>query len=180
MTSILSVASPHSVSHTSIRLTDLCPITSHSSIRDELGMTSLGMTSPSGEVREALRASLGWGFSFASADPLAVRCLVAHPRDAARLAEWLVRALPPLSPAPRPVPAAERGLKQASDAASTDLETLLERELGFGRAAQLLGEAGQGTPQGPELDEVCELQQVRPTVGEHDKLLRYCDLRWQY
>ncbi|KAG6596069.1 inactive serine/threonine-protein kinase lvsG [Phytophthora cinnamomi] len=55
------------------------------------------MASPRRDVREALRASLGWNFSFASSEPAAARYLVAHPKDCARLAEWLVCELPTLA-----------------------------------------------------------------------------------
>ncbi|KAF1774627.1 WD40-repeat-containing domain [Phytophthora cactorum] len=99
------------------------------------------MASPRPDVREALRASLGWDFSFASSDPAAARCLVAHPKHAARLAEWLVRELPPLqrSAESKTSPKLkENVLEPDPSSQSRDLETLLARELGFGSAGQLV------------------------------------------
>ncbi|KAG7384671.1 hypothetical protein PHYPSEUDO_002418 [Phytophthora pseudosyringae] len=122
------------------------------------------MDSPRHDLREALRASLGWDFSFASSDPAAARCLVAHPRDAARLAEWLVCELPPLqrSSAAKIVPKVkERALKPAQSSRSEDLETLLARELGFGGAERLLeGDVAAQSPRGREQGDVCELHKM--------------------
>ncbi|EEY69864.1 uncharacterized protein PITG_06380 [Phytophthora infestans T30-4] len=97
------------------------------------------MASPRPDVRQALRASLGWEFSFASSDPTSARCLVSHPKDVGRLAEWLVRELPPL---------------QRSSDQTRDLETLLARELGFGQSKQLITRGlfeNQATPQNAHL-----------------------------
>ncbi|KAL4167494.1 hypothetical protein KRP22_012978 [Phytophthora ramorum] len=115
------------------------------------------------DVREALRASLGWDFSFAASDPATARCLVAHPKDAARLAEWLVRELPalptPVSPKQSPN-TKDNALNQQENALSGDLETLLQRELGFGGFVELVGASASKIPQEPEQDEACELQQL--------------------
>ncbi|KAL3672867.1 hypothetical protein V7S43_002169 [Phytophthora oleae] len=112
------------------------------------------------DLREALRASLGWDFSFASSDPAAARCLVPHPRDAARVAEWLVRELPPLRRSLEPVTSfksQENGLKQAQEGVSGDLEMLLAKELGF-KGVTDVTEALTGNSS--QRGDVCELQKM--------------------
>ncbi|TDH72654.1 hypothetical protein CCR75_007447 [Bremia lactucae] len=92
------------------------------------------MATPPRDVREALQASLGWNFVFPSSESSAVRCLVAHPQDESQLAEWLVRALPPLPPSSESV-----SCSQAQATAHnyqpihpcSDLETLLAHKLSF-------------------------------------------------
>ncbi|ETI42279.1 hypothetical protein F441_12533 [Phytophthora nicotianae CJ01A1] len=123
------------------------------------------MASPRPDVREALRASLGWDFSFASSDPTAARCLVAHPKDTTRLAEWLVRELPPLqrSSEPKTSPKSkENALKPEQNSQPRDLETLLARELGFGRVEQLVDASTQNSLREPQQSDVCELQKMSP------------------
>ncbi|KAG6962205.1 hypothetical protein JG688_00008710 [Phytophthora aleatoria] len=123
------------------------------------------MASPRPDVREALRASLGWDFSFASSDPAAARCLVAHPKHAARLAEWLVRELPPLqrSAESKTSPKLkENVLEPDPSSQSRDLETLLARELGFGSAEQLVEASSHNSPREPQQSDVCELQKMSP------------------
>ncbi|KAE9361004.1 hypothetical protein PF008_g1484 [Phytophthora fragariae] len=113
------------------------------------------MALPRRDVREALRASLGWDFSFASSEPAAARCLVAHPKDGARLAEWLVRELPPLAHCNVPKRSPKAG-KSAQKQEESDLKTLLELELGFGAAVELLS----GAAATQEDNDGCELQQL--------------------
>ncbi|GMF18495.1 unnamed protein product [Phytophthora lilii] len=121
---------------------------------------------PPRDVREALRASLGWDFSFASSDPSAARCLVAHPRDAARLAEWLVREAPPL-PAPQTSASVRTTASNKEESSqSGDLETLLAKELGFGVSEDLLG---SNKLQEPEQIERCELEKVCCRRGNEKK-----------
>ncbi|RLN53149.1 hypothetical protein BBJ28_00003440 [Nothophytophthora sp. Chile5] len=92
-------------------------------------------------VREALRLALRWDFCYASADPHVARCLVAHPDDAARVAEWLVRELPsppsPPSLSPSEATTGPTAPPKRSSGRITGLEALLERELGFGGAPTL-------------------------------------------
>eukprot|EP00644_Phytophthora_capsici_P018222 jgi/Phyca11/555052/estExt2_Genewise1Plus.C_PHYCAscaffold_680018 len=94
------------------------------------------------DLREALRTSLGWDFSFASSDPAAARCLVPHPKDASRLAEWLIRELPPLQRS-----------SQSKEGVSGDLEMLLAKELGFGDGVKITRGLfeNQATPQNAHL-----------------------------
>ncbi|KAF4132324.1 Beige/BEACH domain [Phytophthora infestans] len=123
------------------------------------------MASPRPDVRQALRASLGWEFSFASSDPTSARCLVSHPKDVGRLAEWLVRELPPLqrSSESKPSPKLSEDALQPEQISQTrDLETLLARELGFGQSKQLVGASTRDSSQEPQRSDVCELQKMSP------------------
>ncbi|CAI5708561.1 unnamed protein product [Hyaloperonospora brassicae] len=82
------------------------------------------------DVRHVLRTTLGWDFSFASSDSSVARCLVAHPEDATRLAEWLVRELPPLTSLAQSQNSVDRSPKQGPRSrCPRDLETLLAKEL---------------------------------------------------
>ncbi|KAG6614365.1 inactive serine/threonine-protein kinase lvsG [Phytophthora cinnamomi] len=119
------------------------------------------MASPRRDVREALRASLGWNFSFASSEPAAARYLVAHPKDCARLAEWLVCELPTLahSDVPKSGPnAAGSAQKPVEGGRSGDLEALLERELGFGASVELVDSSATTEDRGQH--DGSELQQL--------------------
>ncbi|KAK1940639.1 putative inactive serine/threonine-protein kinase lvsG [Phytophthora citrophthora] len=127
------------------------------------------------DLREALRTSLGWDFSFASSDPAAARFLVPHPRDNARLAEWLIRELPPLkrsSQSKTSVKSEENGLKQVQEGVSGDLEMLLAKELGFGGITELTEaltsnsakELGQGD--GSELQKMSTRQVLKSLYAD--------------
>ncbi|CAI5739612.1 unnamed protein product [Peronospora farinosa] len=111
------------------------------------------------DVRETLRGTLGWSFSFASSDPSVARCLVAHPNDATRLAEWLVRELPPLMPNIMPKIRA-KAPKQEKNNRSGDLETLLVEEVAFGGMVDIKQTLMSRSSQELKQSEVCELQQV--------------------
>ncbi|RLN65796.1 hypothetical protein BBJ29_003689 [Phytophthora kernoviae] len=91
------------------------------------------------DVRHVVRESLGWDFSYASCEPSAARCLVGHPKDATRVAEWLVCELPPLHLAKEEAPppdTANNPKIHETNSRSGDLETLLELELGFGTVSK--------------------------------------------
>ncbi|KAG1684862.1 hypothetical protein DVH05_020020 [Phytophthora capsici] len=115
------------------------------------------------DLREALRTSLGWDFSFASSDPAAARCLVPHPKDASRLAEWLIRELPPLQRSSQDkvrVKSQENELKQGQEGVSGDLEMLLAKELGFGGITELTEAFTSNSSKELGRGDVCELQKM--------------------
>ena len=121
------------------------------------------------DVREVLRTTLGWDFSFASSDPSVARCLVAAPEDATRLAEWLVRELPPLTLPVQSQNSCDRSPKQGlRSRCARDLETLLVKELSFrGPVHSTPTTSARPQRDDPEhSDEVCHLQQQQQQVRQ--------------
>ncbi|KAG2524635.1 hypothetical protein JM16_002184 [Phytophthora kernoviae] len=107
------------------------------------------------DVRHVVRESLGWDFSYASCEPSAARCLVGHPKDTTRVAEWLVCELPPLHLAKEKAPppdAANNPKIHETNSRSGDLETLLELELGFGTVSKPEETLGLKATEEPVLD----------------------------
>ena len=112
------------------------------------------------DVREVLRTTLGWDFSFASSDPSVVRSLVVHPEDASRLAEWLVRELPPLSSTASTQNTIGRSPKQDKRSRPRQLEMRLAEALSFKGSVRSLLSSVRTNQEDCEYDqEVGTLQQ---------------------
>ncbi|CAH0513766.1 unnamed protein product [Peronospora belbahrii] len=111
------------------------------------------------DVREALRATLGWNFSFASSKPSSARCLVVHPKDTTQLAEWFVRKLPLLTPS-ETMKRKDNIVKQHKMTQFDDLETLLAKKVAFSNECKNMELFMCDTLQKSKQDKVGQLDQL--------------------